>query len=363
MSEPSPRRRDFLNPVKAIRAFRDEATESRSEMTQTDIDDIADDCLLFVSRQAMACTFQIYFSPSNGDATAEVAIESLDLLEQLEDQMTVYRSSPMTYLNEMAAKEVTRVESRLYSLLKMGRELYENTGGAFDMTAGILTKTWGFFRKRGRVPADDELSEILKSVGTDQITFDDVDQSVLFNDPGLEINLGGIGKGFALDCVGESMRASGIDNFLIHGGQSSVLAHGQRYSDSALPTETSCWKVGLRHPLRNEHRLAELFLKDRAIGTSGTGRQSFYHKGKRYGHIIDPRSGQPAEGVFSATAVAPTAAEADALATAFYIMGGEAAIAFCEKYPQYAALVISPKRGNEIQIHSAGFSQDELKLL
>ena len=119
----------------------------------------------------------------------------------------------------------------------------------------------------------------------------------------------------------------GIDDFLIHGGNSSVLARGKRKAESGKRTEVDGipspqspapspsipWSIGLRHPLRPDQRLAEFTLQDQALGTSGSGSQFFHHQGKRYGHILDARTGWPAEQVLSATIIAPTAAEADAL--------------------------------------------------
>ena len=103
-------------------------------------------------------------------------------------------------------------------------------------------------------------------------------------------------------------------------------------SSSFIPHHSSFsgWSVGLRHPLKPGVRLAEFVLQNQALGTSGSGTQFFHHHGKRYGHIIDPRSGWPADEVLSATVIAPTAEVADALSTAFYVAGIDAASA---RYP------------------------------
>ena len=398
MSKSPSGRRDFLNPLKAIKSFREEAGEAEIQVptpTFESVDELEDSCLLYVSKRAMACTFQIYFTPENGDAIAEVAIEALELVEQLENQMTVYRSSPMTYLNETAASEPVRIESRIYQLLKKGHELFELTDRAFDMTSGLLTKGWGFFRQQGRVPDEREIAALLNGVGSQHLIFDDQNETIAFRQRDLELNLGGIGKGHAIDRAAQFMTEHGIEHFLIHGGQSSVLARGNRWSrKSSKPTaiedrstvqdaptkenlnseaastqkpidavvSSEPWKVGLRHPTQVENRIAEICLTDRAIGTSGTGRQSFYHKGKRYGHIIDPRSGQPCEGVFSATAIAPTAAEADALATAFYVMGPDKAVEFCKSNSEYGCVMISPGKSNKVRMDHHGISEDELQI-
>ena len=358
-------RRDFLNPLKAIRAFRDESSEPEVATPSpplVDSPELDEDALLYVSRPAMACTFQIYFSASAGDETTETAIEALELLEQLENQMTVYRDSPMTYINDVAGSEPTRVEQRLFQLIQKGIELHEKTEGAFDITSGLLSKAWGFFRKQGRVPEQSEIDSVLQNVGSHRIRVNDEEETVFYEAQELEINLGAIGKGHALDRISEFMQQSGMDDFLIHGGQSSVLSRGYRWlSPESDKSSDEPWRVGLRHPLHADKRIAVLKIRDKALGTSGTARQSFYHKGKRYGHIIDPRTGQPATGVYSATALAPTAAEADALATAFYVMGGEAAVKFCRENSEYSCLILSPGKSGDVRIDREGIDDDDLE--
>ena len=155
-------------------------------------------------------------------------------------------------------------------------------------------------------------------------------------------------------------------NCLLHGGQSSILARGCRLGKlgHASPEKPAGWTVGIRHPLRYDRRLAEICLVDRALGTSGSGVQFFRHKGRRLGHILDPRTGQPAEGILSTTVLAPNAATADALATAFYVMGVEGALEYCRARPEVAAIIVSPaRRAGGIEIQSAGLGEDEWELL
>ena len=177
----------------------------------------------------------------------------------------------------------------------------------------------------------------------------------------MAIGTGGIAKGYALDQCAEMMQTRGINDFLFHGGQSSIVARGSRLDSNQ---ETRGWKVGVNHPLRPEQRLAEITLQDQAIGTSGSRRQSFYHQGQRYGHIIDPRSGWPAQGVYSATVIAPTAATADALSTAFYVMGVERSLSYCKQHPEVAALIVTPaERSGSIEIHSIVLDDSTCRLI
>jgi len=196
------------------------------------------------------------------------------------------------------------------------------------------------------------------------------------------LNLGAIGKGYALDRAADALTAGGVGDFLIHGGNSSVLARGGRISDFRfqisnledtvranseicnLKSEIASWSVALRHPLKPDVRLAEFTLANQALGTSGSGTQFFHHQGKRYGHIIDPRSGWPAEQVLSATVIAPTAERADALSTAFYVMGLAAAAAYCERHPDVSALLVTQsKAAGGIELHPINLPEDRWRRL
>jgi thiamine biosynthesis lipoprotein len=310
----------------------------------------------------MACDFEVFYRADEDSRAAETALQAFDLIDALEDQLSVFRDqSEVSRLNRRAAEAPVAVEPRLFRLLEQAAELHAATDGAFDITAGPLTKAWGFYRRAGRVPTDDELAEARERVGSRWLELDAAAQTVRFLRPGMEINLGAIGKGYALDRCVEWFAAAGIDDYILHGGQSSVLARGSRAGE---PGDGAGWTVGVVHPQRPERRLAEVQLGNRALGTSGSGTQYFHHRGKRYGHILDPRTGRPAEGVLSATVLAPTAAEADALATAFYVLDVEQTLEFCAARPEVAALLVLPTaKSGGVEIRTANLAEDEWRPL
>jgi thiamine biosynthesis lipoprotein len=166
------------------------------------------------------------------------------------------------------------------------------------------------------------------------VVLDPARRSVRFDHPGIEINLGSIGKGYALDQAGELLRKEWkATSVLLHGGTSSVLAVG------SSPGDPPGWTLALKHPWE-PRRLALVKLRDRALATSAATWQHFEYNGRKYGHLLDPRSGEPAEGVSSATAFAPTAAEADALATAFFVNGPDFARRYCAAQPGTGAVIL-----------------------
>ena len=173
-------------------------------------------------------------------------------------------------------------------------------------------------------------------------------RSVEFAAEGTEINLNSIGKGYALDRIAAGLVEMGVTDFLCHGGSSSVLARGENRAEPGQG-----WSIGLRHPLEPEKRIADLFLRNRALATAGGGTQSFQHEGVSYSHVINPRTGWPTRGRFTATVLAPTAAEADALATALFVMELAEAEALFSSRPEIAGVLIYAGEGSEGVIISA----------
>ncbi|HEY5314993.1 MAG TPA: FAD:protein FMN transferase [Pirellulales bacterium] len=304
-----------------------------------------------LKRRAMACDFELFLNAGQYPDASEVALGAFDLIEQLEEQLSVFRpTSEISAINQQAAQGPVTVEPRLFALLVQAAEMFRASDGAYDITAGPLAKAWGFYRRAGAIPEAHDLQDALERVGSQDMHLDEAASSVFFRKPGMELNLGSIGKGYALDRAAELMAAGGVGDFLWHGGQSSVLARG-----SSAGGRQSGWAIGIRDPVRSDRRLAEIDLHDQALSTSGSGVQFFRHRGKRYGHIVDPRTGWPAEGMFSATVVAPTAAAADALSTTFYVLGVEKALAYCQSHPGIGTLLVYPSaRGSKVEFTVAG---------
>jgi thiamine biosynthesis lipoprotein len=296
---------------------------------------------LYASRRAMACEFAIQHHAADGPDVATAAIEALDLIQQLEDQLSIYRDhSEVAEINRTAAERANEVESRLFTLLALCHWLHATTGGAFDITSGPLSRTWGFLKREGRLPEATEISAALEMVGFSLIELNHDQRTIRFLKPGVEMNFNSIGKGYALDRVAELMSERGVDDYLCHGGRSSVLARGRDRGGNY-----EGWAIAVPHPHKPEHEVGRIVLRDDALGTSGSGTQFFEVGGRRFGHLIDPRTGWPAEGVYTSTAVAPTAAEADALATAFYIMGPAGVSEYCAEHQNIGAVLVCPREG------------------
>jgi len=295
-------------------------------------------------RRAMATNFEIAI-PFETPNAHSAAADGLDLIDLLEAQLTVYRDdSEVSRINRYAANSPVPAEPHLFALLELAARIYGETEGAYDIAAGALIKAWGFHRRDGRVHSMEERVEVLNVCGMRHVELDQQHRTVHFSAPGVEINLGSIGKGYALDRVAEMLRSTHhIHNALLHGGTSSVLGLG-------TPLEQPRgWPVGLGHPHNLLRRLGVVWLRNQALGTSSATFQHLTHEGRRLGHILDPRTGWPAEQLASASAVAPTAAEADALATAFFVLGVERTRVYCKEHPGVGAVLL-PLAGKAMPI-------------
>ena len=312
--------------------------------------------MLRFARRAMATTFEVIlpFATAAAHAMAQAALDEID---RLESQLSVFRdTSEVSRLNARAAHHPVRVERNLFDLLALADKIHRETEGAFDISVGALIKTWGFFRRAGRVPTPEERAAVRERIGMKHVVLDTERQSVFYERQGLEINLGSIGKGYALDrAIALLGHRYDTTNILIHGGHSSMFALGNE-------SPGACgWTIGVADPQRPQHRRGHLHLRNRAMATSAATQQYFEHEGRKLGHLLDPRTALPAEGMLSATVTAPTAAEADALATAFFILGIEKARAYCEQHGQVGAVLITADAPHRLVV--CGQAVDEVEVL
>jgi thiamine biosynthesis lipoprotein len=292
--------------------------------------------LVRVSRRAMATTFEVAIPVGAHRDPVAAGTDALDLIDALEDQMTVYRDhSEVARLNATAAAGYVEVEPQLFELFERCAGWTRETGGAFDIAAGALTRAWGFHRRAGAVPAADELVAAMRATGFRHVVLDAARHRVKFRVAGLELNLGAVGKGYALDRAAELLRSEwGVRSALLQGGGSSVYAIG------APPGDPRGWPVRLRHPSDPDRALGTVRLRDAGLGTSAATFQFFEYNGRYLGHLLDPRTGWPAADTASASVVAPTAAEADAMSTAAFVLGAAGAERLTRLWPALGAVVL-----------------------
>ena len=241
-------------------------------------------------------------------------------------------------MNREAGDKPVVVAPDLFSLMVTSKRYWEETGGVFDVTVGPLLKLWGFYGKKGGVPSPDEIRQSLELVGMNRVQLNRADHSVKFERPGMRVDFGGIGKGLAVDRAAAILKDKGIRSGRISGGTSSIIVWG-------APPQGGGWTIDIRDPYVsgdvNRPPLAKVVIHDEALSTSSNSEKFIEMNGKKYGHIFDPRTGMPAEtNIVTATSIAPTGIESDAITKAFFILGVECAKDYCKRHPKCRALLI-----------------------
>ena len=282
----------------------------------------------------MGTEFQVILVGSDRDALDEIAHHCWDEVERLEARLSHYRpDSEISDLNQRAAYGPVRMEGSIFDLLHRCVKVSQVTDGAFDCTAGPLIRAWGFFRGEGRLAEPEAVREALERVGVRLLELDPAARTVQFAREGVQVHLGAIGKGYAVDHLVGELRRYGVESALVHGGTSTVYGLG-------APPGQDGWYIGLRDPSEPDRRLGAVRLRDRALSTSGDYEQFFEVDGRRYSHILDPRTGFPAQGMRSATVVAESATDTDALSTAAFVLGPEGTRRLGESYPEIGAVLV-----------------------
>jgi FAD:protein FMN transferase len=296
------------------------------------------------SRVAMGCTATVRACGLDAAALPAIVGEALDEIDRIDRLMSHYRrDSPLSRLNRDAANGPVAVEPELLDFLAECLRWSRESDGAFDVTVGPLMKAWGFFRDEGRVPGEDELARALDAVGYRHVVLDRTAGTVRFDRPGLELDLGGIGKGYAVDRVVERLRRRGVTSALVNLGGSSVYGLG-------APPGRDAWEVGIQDPTDPAKIALTVTLRDRALSVSG-GYERFFEKGGvTYSHIMDPRTGRPVQGVLSVAVLTDSATDGDALDDVLFVRGPDASRAFLGRFRDSEALFFLPRRGRRWQL-------------
>jgi thiamine biosynthesis lipoprotein ApbE len=265
-------------------------------------------------------------------------------INRLDYLMSNYKKeSVLSELNKNASAEPANCNKELASVIEQSLQYSDITDGAFDITIGPLMKKWGFFKKKGRIPGKEELESVLESVSYKNIIIEEKTikslaknpgtvKTVFFKNPDTRIDLGGIGKGYAVDRAVSVLKQNGISSALINFA-------GNIYTFGTPPGKES-WVIGLQHPRESEGLLGTFEIKDKAVSTSGDYEKFFTIEGKRYSHIIDPRTGNPVKGIVSVTIVTGNATRADALSTGVFVLGLEKGMDLIEQLPDVEGIIV-----------------------
>lgn len=270
-------------------------------------------------RYVMGTVLQLEVCAADDELVGEALASSFATAAHLDALLTTYSgTSPTNRLNARAGAGATVLPPEVVEVLALSREYAVLTGGTFDVTVGPLIALWREAGERGAPPSPAMLAQARARVGSERIVLGGDGRWAALSAGGMAVDFGGIGKGYALDRIAARLEAAGVASGLLDFGRSSIRALGG-------PPDSPGWRLLLRHPSRGA--IGVVTLRDRAMSISGSLAQGPEIAGRRYGHVIDPRTGRPLERDLLAAVVAPSAASAEALSKALLLLGEEDGIA------------------------------------
>lgn len=241
--------------------------------------------------------------------------DALDEAARLDAMLSNYKPhSEWSEMNRSAANHPVRVSEELFHLLTKCMEYSSESEGTFDISVGPLMKVWGFYKQSGHLADRARVRTALESVGFSKVILDPKALTVRFAREGVELDPGGIGKGYAVDRMAEILCREGVRAALVSAGGSSIYAVG------APPGENG-WRIDIKDPHHLSGAAQSVTLRDQSLSTSGNYEKSFYADGKLWSHIMDPRTGYPSQGILSVSVIAPKTIDSEAWAKPYYILG------------------------------------------
>lgn len=288
--------------------------------------------------RTMGTYVHVTIATADSASNAPAATRALGVFRRVDSLMSNWtNTSELARLNREAGLGPVTVHPEVARVLGPALALYEESDRTFDVTVEPLVRAWGFLGGRPHVPTDSAARAAFRLVGASRVRFDAATRVLRFDEPGVRIDLGGIAKGWAVDVAAESLRAYGVRDALLD-LTGNMVAMGS-------PPGAPAWRIGIRDPRDRVPYFARLTLTDEAISTSGKYEQFVSAEGKTYGHIMDPRTGRPAEGLIAVTLVSKSAFTCDAWDTPLFVLGAAAARRKAAEHAEFDAILVAPGEG------------------
>ncbi len=293
---------------------------------------------------AMGTEYSLYLYAPSREQAAAIARPVFEEVDRVDGLLSNYRpGSELSRINREAFQHDVTTDPEMFGFLETCLAWSERSRGAFDISVGKLMKAWKFFGASGGVPSQEELAAARADVGWEKIRLDRGQRTVRFLAAGIELDPGGVGKGYAVDRAVRILRAKQAPAALLSAGSSTIYALG------APPGEAG-WKVRVPFAGAGEDPISTVILRDTSLSTANLSEKNFVHDGHFYGAIMDPRTLRPVEGMAQVTAISPSATDSDALSNALFVSGPEERALLLDGRQQDCALVIREKQcGQEKQ--------------
>lgn len=293
---------------------------------------------VMVSRKTMLMGSQFSITLVDKDSVSanQNIDEVISEIDRIENLISEWRpSTQISEVNRNAGIKPVKVDREVFELTKRAIQYSEMTQGAFDISIIAMDKIWKFDDSMTTMPTAEQISNSVRNVGYQKIILNDVESTIFLSEKGMKIGFGSIGKGYAADKGRELMKKNNIEAGIVD-ASGDLSTWGQ-------PTDDDFWKIGIKNPFKKHKMVTVLKLNDGAVATSGSYEKYAEINGKRYAHIINPKTGMPATGLTSVTILGPSTEFANALSTSIMVLGRKEGKKLLRKYPQYQSILISDK--------------------
>lgn len=289
--------------------------------------------------QTMGTWAALTIVTSDSARVADSALSALEVFHDVDSLMSNWtETSEVARINREAGRRMIEIDPEVADVIAYALATAAASDGAFDITVEPLVRLWGFLGGERRVPSQSEISAALDRTGTDKLIFDAKRRTLRFTRGDVRVDLGGIAKGYSVDLVAALLREAGVTNALVDlTGNMAAIGNSAGHPG---------WTVGIRDPSDQLPYVGRLRLYDQCVSTSGDYEQFVDADGRRYGHILDPRTGWSATGVMSVTVVSNNGMAADAWATALFVLGPERARRIASERDDLAVVLIEPVPGS-----------------
>ncbi|MEZ4788103.1 MAG: FAD:protein FMN transferase [Flavobacterium haoranii] len=266
-----------------------------------------------------------------GYAYCDMAIAEVKRVENLISDWIP--TTQVSEINRNAGIKPVKVNAEVFGLIDRALKISHLTDGAFDISYASMDKIWKFDGSMKQMPSEEEIKASVSKVGYKNVVLNDQVSTVFLKNTGMKIGLGGIGQGYIADSIKELLQKKGCSSGLVN-VSGDITTWG-------FQPDGSPWTVAIINPMNKEKVFASFPLIDSAVETSGSYEKFVTFNGKRYSHIIDPRTGYPATGIVSVTVFAKKTEIADALATSIFVMGKDVGISLIDQIPNIECIVVS----------------------
>jgi thiamine biosynthesis lipoprotein len=291
--------------------------------------------LFTITHPAMGTVFTLYIYAADREEADAKANPVFDEIDGMDDLLSNYKeSSELSRINRLAATQPVTTDPETFEFLSDSLKWSALSNGAFDITVGKLMKAWGFFLKQGHIPTEAEFVKLQYETGWQKVKLDAAKRTVRFTSPGVELDPGGIGKGFAVDKAVAILRSEQVSAAMLSAGSSTIYALG-------APPGKAGWKIEVPDPLNPQIVLSTVTLRNTSLSSANCSEKHFILNGHLYCHIMDPKTLHPVEGMLQVTVIDASATNSDALSNVLFVRKPEENVPLMKSLPDDSALVIT----------------------